>query len=197
MKKYFVGLLMSVVCVSGMAESPIPSTTQSLPLENHAFQEADEHGHPAGWGVSHPVHLERNDSKVEIVREENFSYMRMVKTGPAENVDFGGQEVEIPDGAIALRVTVRMRGFRVAQGPGNWHFPGIGVTYHIGTDEARPGRMDTWIRLPEGDSAWRVYETDVPVRDNAGRASIGIVSQGWTGAADLADIQVQAVMPGH
>ena len=193
MKKYLMILCLPMLALPVSAQE----STRVLELENSAFDQKDEHGHPAGWGVSHPVHLERNHSRVRVIEEENLSFMRMQKLEPVENVNFGGQEVDIPEGAVALRVTVRMRGAAVKQGPDNWHFPGVGVTYFLGTDETRPGQMDRWIRLPEGDSGWRVYESDIPVRGNARRASIGIVSQGWTGAADLADIQVQAVFEGH
>lgn len=166
-------------------------------LKNSAFTELDEHGHPEGWIISNPVHLERHSAKVsveEVVEgDQSIRFLRIEKKAPSENLAVGNQEISFPAGTTAIRIRARMRGRDLVAGNENWHVAGVALTYLFEDGTARPGNMDKWIRMPEQDSDWEIYETLIPVRDDATRASLAFVAQGWQGVHDIQLIHAQAI----
>lgn len=87
----------------------------------------------------------------------------------------------------------RMRARNIKHGEKFWHTPGVGISYLYADGSARSGDMSMWLRVPEGDSGWKIYEATIPVRDNAPIASISVVAQGWSGILDIDWILVRAV----
>ena len=162
-------------------------------ITNPKFETADSDGHPEGWHVSHPNYLKQCQTTVEMTAEGETPFYRVTKaagSGPG----LGWQEIQIPEGTTALRVAVKMRGQNIVRGAEGWAYPGVSVTYLFdGSDQGKPGSWDKWPVLPTGSSDWQDYEAIIPVAEGAKRASVGIISQGWTGTADFAEVVVEKV----
>lgn len=165
-------------------------------LQNPAFTELDENGHPVGWVVSHPNHLRNHRARVTVEEDVNptVRYLRIDKLSGPVPMQAGDQEVAVPPGATALRIRAKMRGHGLRQGEENWQMAGIGLTFLFADGTSLPGNMGLWIRLPEGSSDWKEYETVIPVRNQAPRASLSIVPHGWAGMLDVQWVEMQAVM---
>lgn len=166
-------------------------------LLNSDFSELNEHGYPAEWGISHPTHLERNAVAVKMDQETTASspspFLHIEKSEGVENVSVGNQDFSFPAGTKAIRIRTLMRGRKLTMGSKPWHVAGIGLTYLFESDTPKSGDMSRWIQLPLGNSHWIEYETIIPVRDGATRASIAIVSQGWAGELDVQWIRAEAL----
>lgn len=191
MKRILFAVFISSMIGSLFAEE------RSLVLLEENFDVVDGSGHPEGWKVSHPNHMEKNGVRIEMKKikdgGEILSYFNIEKIEATSSVMLGSKEVTVPVGTTFLRITSRIRAFDIVYGDKNWHIPGIGVTYLFEEDEAKPGLMSKWIMLPKGTSLWKEYTTEIPVRENARRASIALVSHGWTGEMDVDWIIVEAV----
>lgn len=168
-------------------------------VKNGEFTEWTEDGHPAVWKVSHPNHLA---NEVVVVKQgadvdngKVVTFLQVVKNSRTVNVEVGSQEILIPEGTEALRIRAKMRGIGLIEGEQAWQMAGIGVTYFTPSGAAKPGEMGKWIKLPRLDSDWVEYDTVVPVRDASTRASVGFVSQGWSGTLEVQWIRVEAVAP--
>ncbi len=174
----------------------IPVQAEIL-VKNFDMAEIGEHGFPAEWRISHPFHLERNDTTVsrEMITEGQnaFPVLRILKPTPNDNVALGAQDIDIPDGTRALYIQTRMRARNVKHGTKFWHAPGVGVSFLFGEGRARSGNIDQWIKAPEGDSDWTLYETTIEVHDNASKASIAVVAHEWSGILDIDWILVRAI----
>lgn len=166
-------------------------------LANSDFSALNEHGQPENWGISHPTHLERNSVAVKMDQERiggaSRPFLTIEKTEGVENVAVGNQDFSFPAGTQAIRIRTRMRGRNLTEGTKFWHVAGIGLTFLFEHDTPKSGDMSKWIKLPAGNSDWTEYESIIPVREGATRASIAIVSQGWTGALDVQWIRAEAV----
>jgi hypothetical protein len=166
-------------------------------VKNFDMAEIGEHGFPAHWRISHPVHLEQNHTRVsreEVTEGGNvFPVLRVIKTEQINNVQVGNQEVDIPPGTTAIYIQSRMRARDVQYGDAFWQRPGVGLTFLFEDGSSRSGSLDRWLHVPEGDSGWQIYEVTIPVAEGANRASVSVVAQGWSGILDIDWILVRAV----
>ena len=187
---------MRLPLLCGFLMIPLLASAENL-LKNSAFTELNEHGHPKEWRISNPVHLERHSAKVsveeEIREDQTIRFLRIEKKSPSENLAVGDQEIVFPEGTTAIRIRARMRGRDLVAGNVNWHVAGVALTFLFDDGSARPGIMSKWIRMPEMNSDWAVYETVIPVRDDATRASLAFVAQGWKGVHDIHLIHAEAI----
>lgn len=161
-------------------------------IVNGNFEKVNRYGHPEGWTVSHPNYLADRSVEVMVLNDGERNYWRVTKNN-VNHVDLGTQKVDIPEGTKALRIRVRMRGEDIVAGDQHWMLPGVGVSYLYPDGSTRPGVMSKWIYLQSGSSPWIIYDTEIPVRDNAPQASISLSGHGWTGTAEFADVTVEAV----
>ncbi len=169
-----------------------PESTSNL-VTNGNFELADANGFPADWTCSHPNHLLKCETTIELMSEGDVSFLRIVKMAASEP-GVGWQNIKIPEGTAALRIAAKMRGKSIVRGVEEWQVPGVGVTYFYGDeDSAKPGQVGKWLKLPTGDSEWEVYETIIPVRDGATEGRITIIGQFWTGTFDITDLVVEPV----
>jgi hypothetical protein len=190
MKNIFCLFLLSMLL-------PLFAEERSVVLVEENFDVADDRGLPKDWNPSHPEYLKSQKVIMEMKRIEDpstpLTCLHIEKADGEGGASLGNKVVEIPPGTTFLRIKARMRGFDVSKGSDWWHLPGIGVTYHISESDAKPGMMNKWILLPEGKSLWKTYETEIPVRDHAPKASVGFISQGWAGKMDVDWIKIEAV----
>lgn len=171
--------------------STAPAGDEHNLIENGKFEIANADGHPQGWTVSHPNYLKKCETEVELLSEGDTTFYRVTKRA-ASDPGLGWQEIEIPEGAVSVRLAIRMRGKNIVRGPAGWMYPGLAITYlYEGSEDGKPGSLDKWPVLPPGDSEWEDYEAIIPVRDGARRASISIIGQGWTGTADFTNVEVE------
>ncbi|MCC5845142.1 MAG: hypothetical protein JJU05_12910 [Verrucomicrobia bacterium] len=188
--KWFLRL--GLICLAGAASSGAESL-----VKNFDMAEVGDHGYPAEWHISHPVHLERNNTQAvrEMVTEgqNTFPVLRIIKPDSNDNVGLGSQEIEIPEGTAAIFIQARMRAVNVTYGSKFWHAPGVGLSFLYDDGRSRSGSLDQWLKVPEGDSGWVLYEVTIPVTDNAPRASVAVVAHEWTGILDIDWILVRAV----
>lgn len=162
-------------------------------IENGNFEIADADGRPIGRTISHPNFLTQCDTVVEMMAEGDITFYRVTKHSPS-SPEIGCQEIKIPEGTSSLPLAIKMRGENIIKGLEGWALPGLSVTYLFDdSEEGKAGSWEKWPVLPVGDSDWQEYEAIIPVRDNARRASISLIGNGWTGTADFTDVVVELV----
>lgn len=182
-----------LLCLS-FAALPLHAEDGKNLITNGNFEIADADGRPADWKISHPEHLKKCETTVEMLTEGDKTFYRVTKnagSGPG----IGWQKIQLSPNTQSLRVTAKIRGQSIVRGGEGWQMPGIGITYFFDDldENAKPGDVSKWILAPAGDSDWQEYETIIPVRDNAPIANIAMIGEGWTGTADFADIVVEAI----
>jgi hypothetical protein len=191
MKIHHVPRIISVLALAAFPALAQLETDGENLIENGKFEMVDSNGHPQGWTVSHPDYLRKCETTVEMLAEGDTTFYRVTKHA-ASSPELGSQEITIPPGTGSLLVKIKMRGSGIVRGAERWALPGIAVTYLFeGSEDGKPGSLDKWPVIPVGDSDWQEYEVIIPVRDNAPRASISIIGQGWTGTADFTDVEVE------
>ena len=159
---------------------------------NGDFEKVNREGLPVGWEISHFNYLDQNNTRVLLMNDGDFNYLHVRKNSSA-TVNLGTQVVDLPDGATSLQMRIRMSGKNVVAGDQHWMVPGLGISFSFPDGSSRPGIMSNWIYLPTGDSPWDEYESVMPIRENAVKATVSIIGHGWTGEANFADIRVEAI----
>lgn len=188
-------LLLATLSLSLSAYAQFGGAADNL-VKNGEFSESDDKQWPLVWSesVSHPAHLQKNETVLRVDTEGDNQFLHIERMGSPETaVAMGSQTVALPPGAKSLRLAARMRGHDVAAGPDFWMLPGISVTYLFEDGTTKSGDLNKWLLTPRGDSEWTEFETIVPVKDGAPKASIAIIGQGWTGSVDIDDVVVEVV----
>ncbi len=185
-----LSLLISQVLLLASAPAQ-PGANEANLISNGNFEIADANGHPQDWEISHPEFLKKCETTLELISEGDETFYRITKNAAFEP-GLCSQKIDIPEATGSIRIAAKMRGKNIMRGAEGWNIPGLAVTYFYNDDQdAKPGSVDNWLKVPTGDSAWQDYEAIIPVCDGATRASISIVGKGRTGTFDITDVVVE------